>query len=197
MKKKCKVEGCNNKVIEKGYCNNHYMQVWNHGKVLERTKYTPNEIRIVGDICYMDLYNTKNEVKATTKFNKEHLDKVKKYKWCYVFNEYTSSRYNKKKVYLHRIIKKGKEIDHIDCDKLNNLNNNLRVVTRRQNSINKYSKNYYYNKKRNKYGVVLSCNGDTKKFGYFKTEEEAKKVAQKERKKRYQKMFGETNTFIK
>ena len=40
--------------------------------------YDKNEIRINGNICEMDLYNSKGAVIATTVFNKNHFEKVQK-----------------------------------------------------------------------------------------------------------------------
>jgi hypothetical protein len=68
-------------------------------------------------------------------------------------------------------------IDHKDGDKLNNHVDNLRIVNKSENNKNTNSKCYTFNKKYNKYQVRLCINGKRKFFGFFKTEDEARKIA--------------------
>lgn len=105
---------------------------------MKRTKYTKNEIRVVGNICEMDLYNMKGEVRATTVFNKKYLSKVKKLKWSQITYGYV--RHVKSKTMLHRMIidaEDGEIVDHINRNPLDNRRENLRIVTQAQNVINK------------------------------------------------------------
>lgn len=68
-------------------------------------------------------------------------------------------------------------IDHIDGNKLNNHVDNLRIVTNSENMKNTNSKCYTFNKKYNKYEVKLCINGKQKFFGYYTTEDDARKIA--------------------
>ena len=112
--------------------------------------------------------------------------------------EYIQIRINKKLYRLHRLIykyhnedwditnSKNNEIDHIDINPLNNKIENLRVLTRSQNCRNKKKKEncsskyigVNWNKKANKWQVLISINNKLKHIGYFDNEEEAGKAYQ-------------------
>lgn len=47
---------------------------------------------------------------------------------------------NRKAIYMHRVLagaEKGMDVDHMNMDKLDNRCTNIRIVTRRQNCLNK------------------------------------------------------------
>jgi len=71
---------------------------------------------------------------------------------------------------------KTQQIDHIDRNSLNNNLSNLRIVSPQQNSYNKKSKGYSYDKRINKYQVCISIDRKLTHIGLFDTEEEAKKA---------------------
>ena len=176
------------------------MQMKRYSKITERTRNDSNEIKIIREICFIGLYNLIGERIATAKFNKKHLDRVKKYKWFLSARGSVEAHINGKIKKMHRflsVVSKSKVIDHIDRDPLNNLDSNLRVVTQQQNIINNNGKNYSYSKRLNKYEVYINYNGGRKRLGYFDTEKKAKEVAQKARKDRYKKVFGEIETFVR
>jgi hypothetical protein len=62
-------------------------------------------------------------------------------------------------------------IDHIDRNPLNNNIENLREVTRHENTFNKNAKGYY--KVGNKFRAQIRLNGKLIHLGYFDTEQEA------------------------
>lgn len=68
-------------------------------------------------------------------------------------------------------------VDHIDGNKLNNHVDNLRIVSYSENLKNTNSKCYTFDKHSNKYRVQLYINGKIKFFGYFESEDEARKIA--------------------
>jgi len=95
--------------------------------------------------------------------------------------------------YLHRIvakrmglessIKNKTHIDHINRNIFDNRRENLRLVSCSANRLNT-QKNFEYkgfylddknHHRRKKYRVTLTFNGKTKNYGYFATEEEARK----------------------
>ena len=89
------------------------------------------------------------------------------------------------KLYMHRLIldcKPGQMIDHIDGDGLNNLKENLRVVSNRTNQQNQHSpKNNTYvgvYKNRRRFRAQIKINGVIKNLGNFKTELEVSNAYQ-------------------
>lgn len=137
----------------------------------------------------------------------EDFDFLNKYKWFATWNPYTKSFYagrnikvgNKKTtVGMSRVLmnaQKGKEVDHINHDTLDNRKKNLRIVEKKQNSYNRRQQS------RNKQGFkgVYSMNPNIWKskpfcaqiqvnkkkihLGYYKTAVEAALVYNENAKK--------------
>lgn len=121
----------------------------------------------------------------------------KKLKQRLVNGYLTVSLYRDKKGYsvlVHRILMESLkpdewdqnlEVDHIDGDKENNSIDNLRMVTRHQNTFNNYhyAKGYHYNKATGKFHSEIKAYGEKIHLGGFDTEEEAKKAYLKAKKK--------------
>ncbi len=199
--KKCKVKNCENKVWEKskkkGYCCKHYLQTYKYKKILERTRFDPNEIIDCGNYCKICIYSGLGEQKeiALALIDKEDLEKVKGYKWGLNGNgkkRYIYTRINKKiQLSLHQLIMGkppvGYEIDHRDTNPLNNRKYNLRFVTHQQNVMNKKIKGYYWYKAYNKWSTKICINGKEIHLGYFTDEQDAIKA----RREAEQKYFGE------
>lgn len=172
--KKCKVEGCNCKHHAKGYCSKHYTQVRRYGKVLNRTKYDPNEIIEYEDYAEVILYNEECEEVGRTLIDLDDVERVKKYKWFFSGHGYVV---NSEYVKLHRFITncpKSMEVDHINHNKLDNRKSNLRICTHKQNCMNVSDnvKGIHYDKSRNKWMAYIKG----KNLGRFDTKEEAIKV---------------------
>jgi len=86
---------------------------------------------------------------------------------------------------LHRLIwfyfkgyfpEKGKVIDHIDRNPLNNKITNLRVVTQKENLWNRKFKGYSYRATENKYRTSIMVNGKVYYLGNYDTEEDVQKA---------------------
>lgn len=157
----CKSEHHVTQYTKKGHynglllCSKHKSQVVAYGKILERTKFDANEVVYTNDYAEIFLYNIKNEEIARTLVDLDMVEKVKKYKWYLGKNGYptTDIQGTSQKLYLHRVIMEKtltqeSIVDHIDRNKLNNRQCNLRVVTASVNGANK-DKN-----ERNTSGVV-------------------------------------------
>jgi hypothetical protein len=67
-------------------------------------------------------------------------------------------------------------IDHINQDKTDNSKGNLRSATRQLNGLNRNSKGFTLDIKRNKYIAQIMVNGKTKNLGRFDKKEDAEKV---------------------
>lgn len=185
--KKCVVCGNTYKVYntEMGLlCSKHHSQFKRHGKILERTKYDPNEIEIVDDIAYIILYNNKNEISAKALIDKEDIDKVKDYKWCKDANNYVR---NSKQEYLHRIIvgEAFLYVDHINGNTLDNRKSNLRICNNADNLKNrvKLPKNNTsgilgvgFRKDRNKWYTEIQYNKQKVRLGSYTNKEGAIKA---------------------
>lgn len=140
--KQCKVCGATGLMTKMygEYCRKHYLQISRHGKILLRTIYDPNEFIIEGDICKIELYNTKCDVIGYAIIDAEDITKVTGIKW-YMKSGYVRGtiKGSSKKIFLHRLIMdcpEGLFIDHIKGNPLDNRKSMLRVCTHSQNLKN-------------------------------------------------------------
>ena len=177
----CSVEGCNNKVKAKGYCNKHYDQHRKYGHILDRTYRDLNEIIEYDDYAEIIICNRQCEEVARAIIDLECIDIVKDYNWC--INNY-GYILNKQVGLLHRFIMSCPDdmvVDHINHVKLDNRRENLRICTQQQNMMNSsvQSNNVsgipgvHWYKNRNKWIAYITINGKRKNLGYFNTLEEA------------------------
>ena len=117
----------------------------------------------------------------------EDYDWLNKYSW-YINDGYivTNIKINNEqnKKYIHRLIigEQNKfDIDHIDHNKFNNCKNNLRIVNKSQNAMNKKSqknsssifKGVSWNKALKKWKSDIKLNGKSYYLGYFAFEIDA------------------------
>lgn len=137
---------------------------------------------------------TKNK---ETLVDDEDFEMLNKFKWyadkaygTYYAARYIRSTTSKKgwtSLRMHRAImgkNKGKEIDHIDGDGLNNKKSNLRVCSHAENMKNRGKqkdnstgfKGVWYNKRNNKYIAEITVNGKKTWLGQKTTAEEAYKL---------------------
>jgi hypothetical protein len=101
---------------------------------------------------------------------------------------YFTVTFNGDKYRCHRIvwvlfnnkdIPRGMVIDHKDGDPTNNKIDNLRMITQRENTENRYSHRNgrlcgcCYNKKLSLWQAYIKVNGKSKHLGLYKTEQEA------------------------
>ncbi len=176
--KDCKINGCNKNCHSNGYCQKHYTQMRQHGRILKRTIYDKNKIIIHLNYAEIEIYNKKCEPIAYTKIDLEDVKKVKDYKWK-LHQGYAYTHLNRKK-YLsladHLLTFKGNHkihIDHKNRDRLDNRKANLRIVTSRQNAWNRKHKllsGVSFNKKPKTWSVRV---GRHNFLGTYKTIEEA------------------------
>lgn len=161
----------------KGYhvCNKHYQQFFKYGKFLDNNPLTtkdPNIIKIEGDIAIIELRNSKQELQCEAIIDKEDVDKVKCYKWRWSKSTsmvLTGNGQTNVAIPLHRLITncpKGKYVDHINMDRLDNRKCNLRICTNQENQFNKTKtkantsgfKGVWFDKARNKWASEIKLN---------------------------------------
>jgi hypothetical protein len=175
---KCKVDTCTLNTLRDGYCNRHLMQIRDHGKILSRTIYDPNDFIIDGDICKIGHYNLKCEFVGYTEIDTKNVEKCKPLKWR-LDNGYA---HNDKVGYIQNFIMGTKEkIDHIDRNRGNNKENNLRLCTHKENNYNKSMRSnntsgyigVYWHKKCLRWIAQITKSGIVTSLSSFKTPEEA------------------------
>lgn len=163
----------------KKLCNKHYNQIKKYGHVLEnspRTIYDKNEIRVEGEIAYIELYDKSYNVVALAMIDAEDVDKVKYSKWRLNCNGYviSTNKFDGKTTFLHRRILNNTNqfVDHINGNVLDNRKQNLRLVTKSQNQMNVNYKGVSKTKN-DKHYAHIKIKGKAINLGVYVDEEEA------------------------
>lgn len=177
-----------NEKTKKLLCGRHRQQVSRYGKILETTKFEDNAIVIYEDYAEIILRNMYFEESARAIISIDKINKIKGHSWHLRKGDgYVECRINNKSVLLHRylmgVVDKERDImvDHINRNKLDNRNENLRIVTNSQNQTNKKIMNnntsgttgVTWDKARGKWKVSLNINKKCYNLGRFDTLEEA------------------------
>lgn len=203
--KECKV--CGKEVYCKGLCLKHYYQFKNHGKFLDNspiTTHDTNEIIKYEDYAEMIILNRRYEEKARVKIDLDDVETVQNLKWTIDGNGYVS--YNRKKektILMHRFIMNCSDdmvVDHINHNILDNRKENLRIVTKSQNNMNRdlgiNNKSGYkginWNKDAQKWMVRIRANNKVIYLGLYEKLEDAIKV-RKEAEEKYFKEYNNTD----
>jgi hypothetical protein len=167
----CSVPGCNNPIVCKWYCDKHRSQLRNHGKILPRTKYDPNDIIIKGDIAEVILRDRKQTVAGRALIDAEDVERVSQLHWH--LKSYCVQAYDKdsgKLITLSRYLMdppRNARIAYLNHDFMDNRKSNLRVCTTQQIGIHRRIgnnntsgvKGVSWNKKRQKWYVCLVKDG--------------------------------------
>lgn len=168
-----------------------------------RTKFDKNKIVIDNNLAYIILYNVKNQEIARAIINIEYIDIIKDYKWYLRKDNYVAtSNYNGEYCYLHNIIIGNNccYIDHVDRNRLNNTNDNLRYASASENGMNKGIRKdnksgkvgVHWSKQNNKWCAMIGFNNKHINLGYFDYFEDAVKI-RVEAEKKYFKQFKTIN----
>lgn len=153
-----------------------------------RFKPNKNEYILNGDIVKIKIFSRYEENVATVKIDRDDLDRVKKEQLYYSSSGYAMISGKKT---LHSLIVgvvKGKDIDHISGDKLDNRKGNLRHISRSLNNLNRNNKVYSksgvkgisFDRSRMKWSASLSFEGKrilNKRFNTKEEATEARKIA--------------------
>jgi len=185
----CNVDGCDRKHVALGFCCNHYWQMREHGKILKKTMFDPNEIIIKGDIAEIILCNQKCQEVARAIIDTEDIEKVENYKWAFGAYHHVTTMIEKNSVGIQNIIMgfkpiKNRIIDHKDRNPLNNRKSNFRFCTNAENSRNsslrKTNKSGFkgvsWRKDRKRWTARIKLNGKQLWVGTFKDKLKAAKA---------------------
>lgn len=191
------------------YCKKHYLQMYRHGHILNRTIYDGNDY-IEHDFYYeiisYDKYGNKN---GSILIDKDNLELVKQYKWhirkscdkLYAIATIPNgTKSNNKKIHLHKLILNTKSIvDHINGNSLDNRKSNLRIVTNQQNSFNMRKKRFVGIKKmpykKESYQAYIMKDYKQIYIGTYKTFEEAILARLKKEKELFGEYGGQKDLF--
>ncbi len=122
-----------------------------------------------------------------TKISIRWIDQISKYKWYLGKNNYPFTYINNSRIQLHRFIHwlnnnywTNFYVDHINRDKLDNTDENLREATPAENSYNRTFKNpnhnIKFNKSTNTYEVIITKNKIRHKINNIQTITETKNI---------------------
>jgi hypothetical protein len=122
----------------------------------------------------------------------EDYDRLNEYRWCIVKNYknlfYVTTTDKGNRIYMHRLLCEGDEIDHINGDGLDNRKCNLESVSHRENiargkskgrslptgvSLTKPRKQWTKPRVNHPYQAGIQINGKSYNLGLFATPEEA------------------------
>lgn len=179
------------------YCTKHYGQMKKYGKIV-RTIRDGNEVikyEKYSEIILTDIHL--NEV-GRVKISSDKLEMTKGYRWYLTSVGYACSKSKGSAVLLHRLItnaKAGEVVDHINRDRLDCTNSNLRICTQSENTMNSSlskrntsgTTGVWFNKSRNKWVAEIFENGKKHSLGNYIDKVDAIR-ARKEAENKY---FGE------
>ena len=203
----CRVKWCSEKeIITKGkingFCKKHHKQMQKKGRV-HKTRFDPNKFILKKRICKIIILDVWGNYRETAIIDREDYERIRDTKW------YLSDGYVKGdggKIRLHRVIMDAPadmEVDHQDCNPLNNRKSNLRICTHQENlrnyrrPANNTSGYKGVIKTRNKWQAQHKNNGENIRLGTFDTAVEAARAYNCATKKLYGKFARLNRTPVK
>ena len=124
-------------------CRKHYDQYRKFGKFLDNVKDSKgnrNEFVFNENYCGIILKNKEFKIVGIAIIDINDYELCKKYKWYLDSSGYARTSVNNHKVRLHRFLLKPHDeeiVDHINRNRLDCRRSNMRIVTRKENSINR------------------------------------------------------------
>ena len=195
MDKKCIVPWCNRIQNQsgKGFCRRHYDQMRKYGEILPtRFGCDPNEIITHKDYAEVIIRDKEGAETGRALIDLSDIELIDGHHWTDNGHGYLRTFFGTSPRYMHRLIvgdiPEGKEVDHINRNKYDNRRSNLRLVTRIQNCNNRNKARAYKitNRTLSKpYVAQQTILGVTKRFGYFRSEEEAQRALDLDRIERF------------
>jgi hypothetical protein len=177
----CSLEDCLKPHYGRNYCQKHYWQVKRHGRIVQ-TQRDPRPAIIENGVARIPLGVFAKAGYAIVDEKFSHLDKFNWHKSC---NGYAITRIDGKSVFLHHLVlprEKGLYTDHINRDRLDNREVNLRNVDYFINNQNIGIQNnnksgivgISWDKARQKWAVDIMRFEKRYRLGRFNTLKEAK-----------------------
>lgn len=132
----------------KEYCKKHYMQMYRHNRILERTIYDGNEWTFFEDYAECTTYDRNFKENGKIKFDLDDYERLKNSK-IYICN-HNEKKYavisapKLHKILAHRFIlginneeySIKRVVDHVNGDTLDNRKKNLRICSQKDNMTN-------------------------------------------------------------
>lgn len=129
-------------------CSKHMHQLYSHGKFLDTTRRTNNDLndyKVQGEITTFFLYNQKNKQVGSFLIDTEDLQKVKFHKWRLSHSHAVTglpakgTQRDVSHVVMDFMAKDnpGLVVDHINGNPLDNRKLNLRICSQQNNTMNK------------------------------------------------------------
>jgi hypothetical protein len=202
--KYCTEDNCKLVVVARGYCSNHYSKHKRTGD-LPKSLQARRLATIKNGTAKIPVGLDAKDGYAIIDLNQAKM--LEKYLWCiskgYAVTRITEGKNKYKIVPIHHMIvgipPEGKEVDHINRDRLDNRRSNLRTVTHRINARNsgmfRHNTSGYrgvcWDKRRTKWFARIEIDKKSKFLGYYDTKEKAY-----ERRLEYEKSMGFSDTSI-
>lgn len=182
------------------YCSKHTNQMSRYGYIKNKTIKDRNEIIIYDNYAEIILSNRQSEEVGRALISVDMIEKIKDYKWYLMSTGYVSSRSKGKAILLHRLIMNADDdinIDHINRNKFDCRNENLRKCNKSENAMNSsLSKRntsgitgVSYSKRDKKWVAEIFAKGKKYRLGNFSKKEDAIEV-RKEAEKKYFREFA-------
>ena len=175
---KCNQTNCDSKHHSKGYCGKHYLNYRRNNGVVKPTQKDRRNFIVEDGICKVPCSINGRVEYAIVDIGFKYLEK---FNWHLDSSTgYVKTSLNRKHLYLHRLvvgeIPKAMHTDHINRDKLDNREANLRVVTPTYNFMNTIKRTGTLNRYRgvekrgNSWRVSVSKNNISYRVGSFNSE---------------------------
>lgn len=167
-------------------CGKHYSQYIKFGHFLDsvsKSTHDSNEYEITPEGVWIYTFNSKEEPSGKFMVDLDDLEKVLSKKWRFWKGDYFTG--NKKPVTISRFIMDATNenlvVDHINGDRTDNRRKNLRIVTQKNNLINKaiLSNNtseiagVWWDKSREKWVAEIKLNNIKCQLGRYINKEDA------------------------
>ena len=137
----CKISGCKEKSISKGYCKKHHNRKLTNVPIISLSKRDKNIVKIFGNYAKIYIHNDDGKTINYSIIDSLFVTEIKKHKWNIDRCGYVR---NCKIGFLHKLILRlngtydvTKIVDHKNRNKLDNTLNNLRMVNPTINARNR------------------------------------------------------------